>query len=335
MLKKDLSTIPSVVYTSEEFQSTFYPVAFQDLSTPSGINGIPLEIDGLALFYNEDIFNAAGKSPPKDWQEFRQTALDLTTKDDQERIQIAGTAMGVTENISFWPDILGVMLLQNHADPGKPTGTDKKEPNLAEDALTFFTLFSKVDRVWDTSLPDSTFMFATGKLAMYFGPSWSIFEINNIANQNQYQLNYKVIPIPQLPETNVTWASYWVEGVWNQSPHQQEAWEFLKFLSSKETMQQLYQNQSQQRDFGEPYSRQDLADEIKNHPQIGAYILQAPAAQSWYLASRTHDNGLNDQIIDYYQDAVNAVNNDNKKPEKALSGIQSGLTDTLNKYQTK
>jgi len=37
--------------------------------------------------------------------------------------------------------------------------------------------------------------------------------------------------------TNIHWATYWAEAVNSQSKHQKEAWKFLEFLASKESLE--------------------------------------------------------------------------------------------------
>jgi len=241
----------------------------------------------LALFYNQDIFTAAAVEPPQTWDELRQLASQLTLRDDEGRIQRAGVALGTTSNIWHWSDILGLMMLQNGADLANPLGA------LAEDALSFYTIFSKTDRVWDETLPSSLMAFATGKTAMFFGYSWDVFEIKN-ANPN---LDFRITTAPQLPGTDIAWASFWVEGVSKKSQNKAAAWEFLKFLSSKETMQELYQAESRVRLFGEPYSRTEMASTLQADPMVAPFINQAPKAETWYLCSRTFDNGINDKMI--------------------------------------
>jgi len=320
MFKNDLSPLPAKVMDAATFEATFYPVARQDLRLGTSYVGIPLEIDTLGLFVNEEIFEAASKTPPTTWDELRKTAIDLTVTSNG-KIQVAGVALGRTENVDHWPDILALMMLQNGADLSRPQG------NLAEDALTFFTLFPKVDGVWDQTLPPSTIAFANGKLAMYFGPSWEVFEIKKI----NPKLRFRVLPVPQLEGTNIAWASYWAEGVSKKSAHQEEAWEFLKYLSQKETLQKLYQSASQIRAFGEPYARTDMANLLLGDDLVGAFIKQAPIARSWYLCSRTFDNGLNDKMIKYFGDAVNAVNA-GKSAKEALETTAAGVAQVFSQY---
>jgi len=321
MFTNDLDPIPATVMSQADFTNNYYSVMADNLKVGNNILGLPMEVDTLALFYNEDIFQKAGKTPPTTWNEIRPLARELTVYDETGRIKTAGIAMGSTVNVDHWSDILGLLLLQNGADPGNPTTTN------ANDALTYFSFFTKEDKVWDETLPSSTLAFATGKVAMYLGFSWDVFEIKNI----NPQLQFKVIPVPQAGDKEINWASFWVEGVNKNSKNKQAAWEFLKYLSSKEVMQKLYENQSKIRLFGEPYPRSDMAGLVAGNTMVTPFISQASHAQTWYLCSRTYDNGLNDKMIKYYQDAVNAVVKGTDAAE-ALKTTSTGITQLSTQY---
>jgi len=322
MLKEELVPVPPTIITNAEYETIFYPVTKTDLKIGNSYYGIPLMYDGLSLFYNEELFQNAGVSePPKTWDELRELAVKLTQKDETGRIQVAGVAMGTASNVDHFSDILGLMMLQNGVNLANITG------NLAEDALSFYTVFSKEDKVWDETMPSSTLAFASGKAAMMFGPSWRVFNIKE-SNPN---LRFKTAPVPQLPGGNVDWASYWVEGVAKACENQAEAWDFLKFLSQKESLRRLYAEASKTRLFGEPHSRQDMAESLVNEEYVGPYIQGAKTAKSWYLCSRTFDNGINDKIIKYLEDAVNAVNQGTPAKE-ALETANRGISDILSQF---
>ena len=102
-------------------------------------------------------------------------------------------------------------------------------------------------------------------------------------------------------------------------------------MAQKNNLVELYTQASQVRAFGEIYPRQDLAETIKSDPIVGSFVTQAKTAQSWYLASLTHDNGLNDRIIKYYQDAVNAVNQGTPITQSLATAAQ-GITQVLSQY---
>ncbi len=324
MLKEELTPAGKTGYSVADFQQIFYPVANKDLVVGGKVYGVPLMFDGLALYYNEDLLRAAGVTPPTSWEAFRTAALTLTVKDQTGKIVTAGAALGSTGNIEHFSDILGVMMLQNGADLKNPVGKE------AQDALSFYHLFAeKPNNTWDETLDNSILSFANGKVAFIFAPSWQVFNIREI-NPN---LKFQIIPIPQLPGTNVSWASYWVEGVSSKSKFEDESWEFLKFISSKESMISLYTEitKLKERPFGEPYSRIDLAQTVINDPLVGAYIRQAPAADTFYLASRTFDNGINDHMIKYLEDGVNSLGK-GVSIQGALETAAKGFQQVLSQY---
>lgn len=322
MFKNELAPLSPDVFDATSFEATFYPVVRKDLRYGANYYGIPLMFDCLSLFINSEIFKAAGKTSPKTWDELRKTAIELTVYDQNGRIKTAGVALGETSNVDHWSDILGLMMLQNGANLENPTGT------LAEDALIFYTLFSTTDHVWNETLPPSTYAFATGKVAMYFAPSWRVFNIKEI----NPDLKFEIVPVPQLPGNKIGWASYWVEGVSKKSNQQEEAWEFLKFLSKKETMQKLYSEEGKTRLFGEIPSRVDMASLYQSDSHVTPFLEQAPYAQSWYLASRTWDNGINEKIIKYFEDAVNSVLT-GKTAKEALQTCAQGVSQILSRYK--
>jgi multiple sugar transport system substrate-binding protein len=330
MFRNDLDTLPSSVMNASDFAKAFYPIASSDLTSGSGIVGIPLEYDALTLYINEDIFNKAGKTPPATWDDLRILARELTVKDDQGVITQSGIALGRTENVDHWQEILALMMLQNGVDLSNPIGKP------AEDALTFFTVFSTQDGVWDVSLPASTQAFAGGKLAMYIAPSWRAFEIS----QQNPSLKFRTVAVPQLPKDNpkqpdITYATYWADGVWARSTKKAAAWDFLKFLSTQSSLEKLYANSAKTRNFGEPYPRMDMANILMDHPVIGSIIKQAPGAESWYLASRTFDGptGINSQLSNYFADAVNAVADGKQTSDKALETVAQGVQQVLSQYR--
>lgn len=330
MFKGSLDSLPPSIMNAVDFAKTFYPIMSSDLVSGSSIVGIPLGYDALTLFINQDIFDKAGKTAPTSWDDFRAVAKQLTVIDDQGVITQSGAAMGRTENVDHWPEILALLMLQNGVNMSVPTGIN------AEGALIYFTLFSTTDGVWDATLPSSTQAFAAGKLAMYIGPTWRAFDIQS-QNPN---LKFKTFPIPQLPKDNpnqpdITYATYWAQGVWSGSTHKAIAWDFLKFLSSKDSLTKLYQASSKTRSFGEPYPRVDMASLLTDHPIVGSVISQAPGAKSWYLNSRTFDGptGINSQMINYFGDAVNAVANGTTTPTKALETAAQGVQQILAQYK--
>lgn len=333
MLAGELAPAPAGILSFDEFSRNFYPSAVNDLVRQNAPLAVPLMAEGLGLFVNNDLMAATTSAVPTNWDDFRKVAFALTVRDERGQIVRSGAAMGTTNNITHWPDILAILMLQNSVDLKKPDATiDAQGRNLGADALRYFTIFTKQDRIWDESLPQDITAFATAKVAMILAPSWQAHEI---LAQNS-QLDFSIHPIPQLTSQRpINWASYWADAVSRHSKYQKQSWEFLKYLSSPEALQLMYTEAAKIRAFGEPYPRRDMAETLKTAKYVAPFITQSETAKSWYMNSRTFDNGINDEIISYYNDAINSIHQKKSEPEQAISTVAKGVDQVLTKYGVK
>lgn len=323
-IKQVLAAIPKKIMTDEEFAKTFYPVAVHDLKVGDSYYGLPLEIDGLVLVYNNDLFKKAGiETPPRTWEDMVDYASRLTVIQDGQIIT-SGLALGNASNVAFFSDIFGWMLIQD--------GVSLKDlgNKVSAETLDAYRRFSEPpSNVWDDKMPNSIVAFEEGKVAMIFVPSWAILEI--VAKRPD--LDLKVTSLPILPGgKQVALASYWVEGVSKYSKNQVEAWAFLKFLIDKNNLTKLYQEATKSRPFGEPYSRVDLASSLVQNKYIGSVIQQAPSMKSIPVASFTFDDGINDKIIKYLEDAINARVGGVSSAE-ALGRAKQGVAQVFKLYE--
>ncbi|MEI8067594.1 MAG: extracellular solute-binding protein [Candidatus Shapirobacteria bacterium] len=344
MFSDYLAPVPVETVKKLELDTDFYEIYKNSLKEGGQYKAIPLMYDGLALFYNKDLINAGGVSLPKSWWDLKSAAEKLTVKDVDGRIQTAGVAMGLVDNVDQWSDILGLMIKQNGVNP---LSNNPDEVKKLKDVLTFYTMFRTSDnKVWDESLPNSTQLFASGKLAFYFGQSWRVFNINDL-NPN---LNYGIMTVPQLPTldntsqaesssdtqlTNIHWANYWAEGINSKSKNQKEAWKFMEYLASKEAMEKMYTAASQTRAFGEIYPRKSLSDKIINNEKTKAFVSVADKATTWYLASNTWDGGLDDAMAKYFGDAINSLALKSLPMEEVIVALQNGINQVKTTYQLK
>lgn len=325
MLAADLAVMPSSVMSAAEFKSSFYPVASEQLQIDGKIVGLPLMYDAIGLYYNKEVLATAGVEPPTTWAELKQLANELTVPAEKKErdggLQRGGLAIGNSSNVEHYSDILALLILQNGGDPLNPSTTE------VEDALTFYTNFISQDKVWDGSLPSSTTAFARGEAAMMIAPSWRAFDVINL----NPELDFAIAPLPQLSEEKLSWSNYWAEGVNERNNDKNLSWLVLKYLSSPEVMKKLYSAQAQTRAFGEPYSRVDLADELANDPYVASILEDANYGTSSYMNSFTHDNGINDQINEYYATAINAFLQGDDH-EKTLNVLNNGVQQVLSQY---
>jgi multiple sugar transport system substrate-binding protein len=323
-IKDIVAPLPPTVMSGEEFDKTFYPIHKKDLKVGNYYYGLPLEIDGLVLVYNQSLFKKAGiATVPATWDDITEIVPKLTVKDQSGKLITSGIALGTASNVDHFSDIFGLLLLQNGGSLNK---LDQPE---AAGALEIFRKFSEPPQgYWTEDMTNSTTAFIQEKVAMIIVPSWEVLSIKS-ANPD---IDMKVVPVPVVPGTAlISIASYWVEGVSRFSNNQLEAWKFLKFLTEKENMTKLYETESKIRPFGEPYSRIDLAPLLAQNSYLGAVIKQANNFASQPLVSQTFDNGLNDEIIKYLENAVNSTIQGVSYKE-ALGEAKKGIDQVFTKY---
>lgn len=317
---------PANVFTVNDLRTNFYPIVADSFTSNNQVYGVSRGVDGLALYYNVDLLKNAGiATVPTTWPELAEAAKRVTVIDAAGKIQTSGLAIGAVGNVDHWSDILGLLFLQQPNTSFENPGDER-----GQTIVNFYTQFviDPRNKTWDTSMEPSTQAFAAGRLAFYFAPSWRAFEIRN-ANP---ELQFRIAPVPQLPGGNIAnWGNFWGYAVSSKSLQQKESWEFLKFLTSAQSEKLLYQEASKVRLMGLPYSRLDLKQEIEADPLAGAFVTQAPTYKSWYLNSDTRDQGINDEITKYYEDAINTVLAGGNAGQ-ALQTTSQGIQQVLQKY---
>jgi multiple sugar transport system substrate-binding protein len=329
MLSDVLLPLSSDVITPEEFKKNYYPVMQKDLVNNGAIYGIPLEVDALALFVNTRLFKDAGVLPPKNWEhDFIITAQKLTKRDENGKIIVAGAALGEYGNVKHASDIISLLFAQQGVDMQKFNNPEKEQG-----AITYYMNFASPDKtkgVWDKTLDQSQLAFAQGKLAMYFGYSWDVFDIKKL----NPELPFEVYPVPSIYKRNMTIASYWVEGVSAKSPNQKEALEFMHYLAQKETAQKYYTETAKVRAFGELYARVDLAETLKDNPLAYPFVSQLGSATSTIFSSDTWDgeSGMNTRANAYLGNVITAVKEDPSATETEIEKLQSGLSQIFVDY---
>jgi multiple sugar transport system substrate-binding protein len=159
-----------------------YPNLIEAGSYQGKVYGIAPGINGMALFYNKDMFDAAGLKPPTTWAEVKDVAAKLT-KDGVYGIAFSAPA---TEEGSwqFEPWFWGA-------------GADLRKLDSPEaiKALQFWTDLvnsgSASKSVVQWSQGDVNDQFMAGKAAMQQNGVW------NLSALEQAKINFGVVPIPK------------------------------------------------------------------------------------------------------------------------------------------
>lgn len=314
----ELASLPTAVLSEENYVLRFYPAALSSAKVGAEIFALPLEYDGLLLFYNKESFQGVDVTEElKTWEGFRRQAVRLTTweeNDPEKKILQAGAALGTAENVSHAADLLSLLLAQSGVD--LLTGLNTQA---AADALTFYTNFAEVDRVWDETLPFSVNAFANEQVAMILGPSWRAFDIANL----NPQLTFAAVAPPQLPsapEGGVHWSTFWMEGVNKDTAQSEIAWKLLEFLSREEEQRAFYSAAAQVRSFGEPYALRSLASALTEHEILNPLLSTAATA----VSGKTVDFSGNASYVAAFEQVISDVLA-GKRATEALTTAQATL----------
>lgn len=304
--KDKIEEMPVDLMDLNVFRQSFVDVVEKDFIDSGKIYALPLSVDTLALIYNKDLLNSAGiSSPPETWEDLVDDLDKLTKKDQWGNILTAGAAIGTAKNIHRSTDILSLLMLQNgtqmvSSDKGKVT-IDERITLKGEsympgyDALRFYTEFANPSKrvyTWNRQMHYSTDAFIEGKTAMIFDYA---YELSGIKNRASY-LNFGVAPMPQIKgrEFDINYANYWALAVSKKSKSTKQAWEFIKYLTSKENSE-IYLERTKR-----PTARKDLVDLQKSDQILGVFAKQSLTARTWYQADSS-------AIETIFADAIESV----------------------------
>src|SRR3990167_3425943 len=304
--KDKMAVAPEKTFSLREFRESFLEVANFDLVSESQIYAVPLAVDVLALYYNKDIFNSAGfPRPPATWEEMVDMAPKLTKQDTLGNFQRNAVALGTADNINRATDILSLLMLQNGTPLSSAEGVSTIDQPIRDQtggsyvpgarALEFYTQFAnpqKVTYTWNSRSNNSIDAFASGKAAMIFSYSF----LAETLREKAPFLNYGVARVPQVNGANlrVNFANYWAEGVSKQSKNPQIAWQFLKFITSREILPAYYEGVKQ------VSPRLDIIEDQIADPEIGVFAENALTAKSFYKPD-------NDAVENIFLQMINDV----------------------------
>lgn len=300
----------AVPMTAEKYDQTFFHVATEDLVIDNRIYGIPLSIDTLALYYNEEyLVNAVPGTnrPGRTWEEIKKNVIALTKTDNSpERFGVSGIALGRADNISNATDILQLMMMQHETkfyDQNTKRAVFAERQGVIEgkpyypgiEALNLYSSFGLPtynNYTWNKALtglsPDEQELnpFVRGKVAMILGYSSRYEQLKKaILDQQKIGGKYidieevKIIEAPQLLDplsSNklFSYASYWPLVVSKNSQHSDAAWSFVQYMSSKESLDEYFKKTKR------PTSRLDMQADQSLDPIYGAFARQAQYAHS-------------------------------------------------------
>lgn len=318
--------------TINQLQNQFVDVVYQDVIINNKIYGLPLFLDTLVLYYNRDLLNNFGiATPPQNWTDFTEATKKLTLINRDNEVVQAGAALGTAQNIPRAMDILSLLMMQNGSQMANqarqatfnqiPEASQDKTYNPGLGALIFYTDFAnplKEVYSWNNQLSNALAAFASGKLAMFFGYSYHLPQIKNLAPK----LNFGLTNFPQIENAPhpFNYANYWVATVSKKTKYPDETWGFLNYLIEKEVNKKFLEKMKR------PTALRSLIDEqVANEdiPELKIFASQVLTAKSWY-------HGQEPLLAEkYFEAMIDNVINGTMTPLEALNLAVQQINTTL------
>ena len=232
-----LENLDPYIEASDYNLDDYWPALLESASYDGSVYGFPRDISVEVLYYNQDLFDAAGLSYPDEswtWDDLRSAAEQLTVTEDNGRVTQYGLAMEGGK-YQLWSGQAGGSILDDMRNPSRCTLT---EPAAMEGIQFFADLMNDEVAMRDANLSQAggdAGVFANGEAAMI------IQNASRVSQFNEAGLNYDVAPVPT-PADGQRSASAggaaWVMSA--ESDNKDAAWTFLSWLQSTDGGQALY-----------------------------------------------------------------------------------------------
>ncbi len=317
-----ITPAPDKTFILKDYKETFVDSMVTDLVKDNKIYGTAMWVDSLGLYYNKDLMGTAGIAvPPKTWTQLAEDSRKITRQDANGYFSRSGVAIGTNSNVNRGVDVVYLLMLQAGVIPWSSDGASPQFANNftkngnnikpGEAAVEFYTSFANptsANYTWNEDSDYSIDAFANGRAAFLYGYSYTRAQIDAKAPN----LNYDVAPVPQnnLNDPTVNYSNYFAEVVSKQSKNPDWAWDFLKFATSKSTLDTYYKTDKQ------PSSRRDLIELQTSDPDMGVFAHANLTGKTFYKA----DEAKFDAIIG---DMIDSIILRGQKVDQALNRAQS------------
>lgn len=220
-------------------RSDFIPVIWDSLRWNGRTYGMPQDINIRGLYYNRDLFAAAGIAPPDErwtWQDLKHAAERLTVDADHD---------GNPETIGLLCAWRALEWLPFYYQAGgRVWDAQKRVPAIdnatAVDSLVFFRGLKQGYMLTQATserggLGPHTF-FQMGKAAMLIDGTWRAPQLKKSAPD----LRFGVAPLPRDRRAmSISTSCFWAISA--NTRHPREAWKLAKFLSGTEQLVRYWQ----------------------------------------------------------------------------------------------
>jgi multiple sugar transport system substrate-binding protein len=312
-----LIALPEDIFPAATIESEFYPTV-STAKIGESYYALPIAVRTLALFYNVDLLDAAGVTPPTTWEEL-VSAAQATVKKNGDNFEVVGFTWDIGgQGHNYWRECL---IRQNGGTPisedNRTVSWNTPEGVEAFNYLTAFLLeYGVTQNGFQTDGPTA---FASGAAALHVDGSYRLGSLASGAPD----LNYGVVPLPE-HKSQASFSSFWANTITRNAADGDKliaSAKFIDFLSS-ESVQKRWTPK-----VGELPARISLASDpaLANDPKLKPFIDSLPYSKATFMVNEAD---LRQSVMD----AFDQVTLNGLDPESAIQEAQDKVQGQLDEY---
>jgi ABC-type glycerol-3-phosphate transport system substrate-binding protein len=272
----------SVGTGDDQIQSAAFPTAVRNAFTVDGkLYAVPANMATLVLYYNKDMFTAAGiTAPPKTEADFIADAKKLTVSSGGKVSQY-GLSLADNNTIQMWP----ILQWMSGGDIVDAKGCGVVDSAASVAALTQWSqlvIQNHISPIGQAGA-DADTLFSSKKAAMEINGPWAA------AGYKSAGINLGMAEVPVGSAGPVTLASTVPLMIERNGPHTAQAEQFLAWYTSK-TAQLKFSQVS-----GFPPARTDLGSALAGNATVSLFAQALPYAKL-YLAGLSQSTAIDSDV---------------------------------------
>lgn len=303
----------------------FWPAEVNQMTYQGKLYSLPYDFSNLAVYYNKDMFEKEGVPVPTEdwtWDDAFAIGEKFVKKDGDNQ-----TRWGLAFPTYNW-FFMGIL----SANGGQIFSDDFKKSliNSPENVQTFNYFYDKMVQgiaPLPGATPTGVDPFGGGLVAMNINGSWATISTRDAVGD---RFKWDVVKLPKgtSGKRGVS-AAGGAWGIANNSKFKDEAWEFLKFLSSTESINLLISRQTRSIP-----GRKSSAAEWEKVAKSG----NLPPEHVQIFSEQMQEDAINWNYPAYWNEFDKAWNNRvqgifaGTAPEEALTQLEADINDVAPRY---
>lgn len=296
------------------------------------LNSMPFNTSNPILYYNKDMFKAAGldpEKPPVTYEEVAEAAKKLT-KDGKAGASFAIYGWFMEQ---FFAN-QGAELLNNGNGRTSPATESLLGSDAGVNTMTWWKqmIDDKTMLNLGRKTDDTKKAFAAGQIAMTLDSTASLRGIVSAA-EGKFQVGTAFLPKPKDAKDGgviVGGASLYILN--NRSEAEQKgAWEFIKFLTDPKQQAYWHVNTGYFPITKKAYDEQLVKDNLTKYPQFKTAVDQLHQTKA-NKATQGAVMGVFPEARQLTEGAIEEVLNGKKSPKEALDGAAKEISSKLTQY---